>query len=227
MEKKRAMAIPITIFTLAFLMVLAFSIYRIEVLQEKRLVAMEKGIEPFSLSSGNGIFGDPDGIQTLDEISQLELPEFKESSLEDSFKKETVLDLSSYSEYTAKKLEFEKDSTLKLGAGEYWISELLVKKNFNIDVVVEGEGTAKLFVETLSMGKDSTLNYPGAPNKLLIVVYGDIYLDRATVSAGIYSVGNAILDRSHLYGAIVGSSVTAIDSEIDYDENVQNIDLNF
>ncbi len=230
MNKKKAMALPITLFTLAMLMVVAFSISRVTVLQEERLTALENGITPFGSSDSNNLFTDSDGVQLLSDLENpLELPEFQESQDNASFEKDKVLDLTSYSEYAINTLEFDKDSTLKLGAGEYWIKELSVKKNFNINVVVEEEGTAKLFVEKLTMAKDSRLNYPDNASeldagKLIIIVYGDVSFDSAKICGGIYSKGDLTLEDSTVYGAVVAKTfsqgVDYVRQQVIYDEDV-------
>ncbi len=234
MNKKKAMALPITLFTLATLMVVAFSVSRLAVLQEDRLTAMENGIIPFIDSSNNDLFTDEvDGVQFLDEIvSKLDLPTFETSSggaitysgdgqVEDDDFDSIVLDSnnielnfpqnwsgeSGETEYVINNLSITKNNaTLYLYPGEYWIGSLTVENNISVNVSVTGVGTVKIFVNTLSIGNNSEFNYPGNPAELLIVTYNDLYLKNAKIAGGIYSQGDVKLDGSEIVGAIVGKT---------------------
>ena len=261
MNKEKGMALPITVFTLALLTVTVFLISKMAVFQAVKIEDLKSRIEVFEVGVVDDIFtDDTDGLQTLNDlINPLELPEFPESFGGDVLysSDETISD-SEYNsinltrnnieldfpenssgengetKYVINSLVIEKNNAvLNLYPGEYWIGNLTVQNNLSVEVSVSGEGTVKIFVDELSIGNNSTFNYPGDPGELLIITYNDFYLKNAKISGGIYSIGNVELENSEVVGAVVGEtfspSVAEVVSQIYYDDSVLDTlkDLDF
>ena len=146
-----------------------------------------------------------------------------------------TLDVTSgISDYYIDELTLDRDVTLNLRGGEYWIRRLSVARNVNIKVI--GSGSVRLFIsESVSFGRDAWLNNSdvagstGDASQLLIYGYSALTFDRNTrVWGAIYSQSNINLGHSSSYtGAITGNNVTiSKNTSISYDAAAMaNIDL--
>ena len=129
--------------------------------------------------------------------------------------------------YYIDELALERNSTLNLGSGDYWVRSLTVARNVKIRVV--NSGTARLFIsEPVSFERDLWLNnndvlgLTGDPSKLLIYGYSDLSFERNTRSwAGIYSETDITIGRDSAYvGGITGDNVSiSTNTSISYDAN--------
>jgi len=138
----------------------------------------------------------------------------------------TLTFTSSDSTYTIDKLIIEERATVYMPPGDYWISELVIKRS--ADIIVQGSGTVRIYVDKANIERN--VDFAKNNTYVIIVVYDEFKTERNFEFDGVlYSTSTVEIDRnSTINGAIhaddidLGSGV-----DVNYDDDfVNNADFN-
>ncbi|RKZ99180.1 MAG: hypothetical protein DRQ43_00410, partial [Gammaproteobacteria bacterium] len=123
----------------------------------------------------------------------------------------SITDEGAYTRYIIKKLELSSNDILTLRGGtEYWVDDFKFKKDsIAHQIIVNGSGTARLYVKKDLKFKDSALiNISGSADNLLILAYKKLELADNTLNAKFiaYTEGDVKLKSgSQITGAIAST----------------------
>ncbi|MEC9493241.1 DUF6701 domain-containing protein [Flexistipes sp.] len=150
----------------------------------------------------------------------------------DSGGRSTISDSGNFDVYKIQTLSLKDRDTLELQGGtDYWIETF----NFDgsrIEITVQGNGTARLFIkDPTEFSWRTDINENGEPNNLLIVDYGDITFSNGNdgeINAVVYSKGSIEVGSDiEINGSLAaeGNINLISNSYINYDINwISNLD---
>jgi hypothetical protein len=121
--------------------------------------------------------------------------------------------------YKIKKMDLGYRSTLKIPAGDYWVENLSLGSEANIEVI--GAGTARFFVkDKMSVPNKTSFNKNTANSaNLVLYTYNDLDFNANSQAYGmVYSKARITLNyQSNIFGAVTGSAIKLdSDSHVTY-----------